>query len=234
MGWLDQSTNNIILDAVLTDQGRQLLASQGRFVITKFSLADDGVDYGIVTQYGRTVGKEKIEKNTPIFEALTNPTLAIRNSLVSISTVSNVVTYLPTFTISPTGTVTLNFASTASQLITVELSIEDGFSCPPELIDDDFYVTVDNRFLRASTKTVTAPVSVSSTNIATYIFPADQTSSTNPLSRISLNLTPQSVPAATQAAYKVAGTTHLTTYVSIVGRNSGQRVDVKVNITTVQ
>ena len=234
MGWLDQSTNNIILDAVLTDQGRQLLASQGRFVITKFSLADDGVDYGIVTQYGRTVGKEKIEKNTPIFEALTNPTLAIRNSLVSISTVSNVVTYLPTFAISPTGTVTLNFASTASQLLTVELSIEDGFSCPPELIDDDFYVTVDNRFLRATTKTVTAPVSVSSTNIATYIFPADQTSSTNPLSRISLNLTPQSVPAATQTAYKVAGTTHLTTYVSIVGRNSGQRVDVKVNITTVQ
>jgi len=234
MGWLDQSTNNIILDAVLTDQGRQLLASQGRFVITKFSLADDGVDYGIVTQYGRTVGKEKIEKNTPIFEALTNPTLAIRNSLVSISTVSNVVTYLPTFTISPTGTVTLNFASTASQILSVELGIEDGFSCPPELIDDDFYVTVDNRFVRASTKTVTAPVSVSSTNIATYIFPADQTSSTNPLSRISLSLTPQSVPAATQTAYKVAGTTYLTTYVSIVGRNSGQRVDVKVNITTVQ
>lgn len=234
MGWLDQSTNNIILDAVLTDQGRQLLASQGRFVITKFTLSDDGVDYGIVTQYGRTVGKEKIEKNTPVFEALTNPSLAIRNSLVSISTVSNVVTYVPTFAISPTGTVSLNFASTASQLATVELKIEDGFSCPPELIDDDFYVTVDNRFLRASTKTVSSPVSVSSTNIATYIFPADQTSSTNPLSRISLNFTPQTVPAATQAAYKVVGTSYVTTYATVIGRNSGQRVDIKVNITTVQ
>jgi hypothetical protein len=234
MGWLDQSTNNIILDAVLTDQGRQLLASQGRFVITKFTLSDDGVDYDIVKQYGRTVGKEKIEKNTPVFEALTNPTLAIRNSLVSISTVSNVVTYIPTFSVSPTGAVSLNFANTTSQLVTVELSIESGFSCPPELIDDDFYVTVDNRFLRASTKTVTAPVSVSAANIATYIFPADQTSATNPLSRISLNLTPQTVPAATQAAYKVPGASYVTTYAAIIGRNSGQRVDVKVNITTVQ
>lgn len=234
MGFLDQSTNNIILDAVLTDAGRRLLASQGRFVITKFALADDEVDYGIVEQYGRTVGKEKIEKNTPVFEALTNPTLAIRNSLVSVSTVSNTVTYLPTMEISPVGTVSLNFSSKSAQTISVQLTIEEGFSCPPELIDDDFFVYLDNRFLRAYSNNVTVPTSISAASIATYIFPASSTAATNPLSQLSFSLVPQSVPAATQTAYKVPGTSYVTTYVSLIGRNSGQRADIQVNITTTQ
>lgn len=232
MGFLNQATNNIILDAVLTDAGRRLLASQGRFVITKFALADDGIDYGIVQQYGRTVGKEKIEKNTPVFEAITNPTVALRHSLLSISTVSNTITYLPALSLSPTGIVQLDFASKTAKTISVELSIEDGFSCPPELIDDDFFVNVDNRFLRASSNTVTTPVSISTTSVASYTFPADSTASTNPLSRLTFSLTPQSVPAATQTAYKVPGTTYVSTYVSVIGRNSGQRSDFQVNITT--
>ena len=64
MGFLDHSTNNIIIDAVLTDQGRKLLAeNQGAFKISFFSLADDEVDYTTIRKFGRTVGKEKISKN---------------------------------------------------------------------------------------------------------------------------------------------------------------------------
>lgn len=232
MGFLDGSTNNVILDAVLTDAGRRLLASQGRFVITKFAFGDDEIDYSVIQQYGRTVGKEKIEKNTPVFEALTNPSIAIRSNLVSVSTVSNIITYLPTLSISPVGTLSLNFASKASQIVSVELTISEGFSAAPELIDDDWTVTVDNRFLRASTASVTTPTSISSTNIASYTFPADATSSTNPLSRLTFTLTPQSVPTATQLAYKIPGTTYVTTFVSVTGRNSGQRADIQVNVTT--
>ena len=41
MGFLDHSTNNIIIDAVLTDHGRKLLAeNQGAFQIAFFSLSD--------------------------------------------------------------------------------------------------------------------------------------------------------------------------------------------------
>ena len=72
MGFLDHSTNNIIVDAVLTDTGRQALSrNDGSFSIFKFALADDEIDYAVIQQYGRTVGKEKIEKNTPVLEALT-------------------------------------------------------------------------------------------------------------------------------------------------------------------
>ena len=68
MGYLDNSTNNVILDAVLTDYGRQQLASANNaFSITYYALGDDEVDYRLIKKYGRAVGKEKIEKNTPIF-----------------------------------------------------------------------------------------------------------------------------------------------------------------------
>ena len=70
MGYLDHSTNNIIVDAVLTDIGREFLArNDGSFSIVKFALGDDEVDYTMIQKFGRTVGKEKIEKNTPVFEA---------------------------------------------------------------------------------------------------------------------------------------------------------------------
>jgi hypothetical protein len=82
MGWLDNSTNNIILDAVLTDYGRQKLAaangsnSANGFSIFSFALGDDEVNYNLVKKYGRTIGREKIEKNTPVFEAFTNQNLS--------------------------------------------------------------------------------------------------------------------------------------------------------------
>src|SRR5574343_1764818 len=86
MGFLDNSTNNIILDAVLTDVGRQFLArNDGSFSLHKYAFGDDEVNYGIISKYGRTVGKEKIEKNTPIFEALTNQSHAQKYRLISVS-----------------------------------------------------------------------------------------------------------------------------------------------------
>jgi len=69
MGYLDHSTNNIIIDAVLTDYGRQKLAGTGNLGITQYAFADNEIDYTIIRKYGTVIGKEKIEKNTPIMEA---------------------------------------------------------------------------------------------------------------------------------------------------------------------
>ena len=84
MGFLDHSTNNITLDAVLTREGRRQLAL-GTLDVDGFALSDDEVDYSIITQYGRTVGKEKIEKNTPVFEALTNGSNALKHKLLTVT-----------------------------------------------------------------------------------------------------------------------------------------------------
>lgn len=96
MGFLDHSTNNIIVDAVLTKKGREYLAkNNGEFNIQTFSLGDDEVDYSIIKQYGRTVGKEKIEKNTPVLEATTESMSPIKYSLI---TVSEPIIFFPTIT----------------------------------------------------------------------------------------------------------------------------------------
>ena len=47
MAFLDNS-GDIILDAVLTDEGRRRLAmGDGSFRITKFALGDDEIDYSL-------------------------------------------------------------------------------------------------------------------------------------------------------------------------------------------
>lgn len=123
MGFLDHSTNNIIVDAVLTDKGREKLA-QGNKVsdfIEYYGFADDEIDYTLIKKYGTIVGKEKIEKNTPIFEASTDSETAVRYLL---STTSNPLVAQPTLdlvstqgTIRPTKGSNLNISMTDTEQI---------------------------------------------------------------------------------------------------------------------
>tara|TARA_B100000700_G_scaffold331032_1_gene460884 strand:+ start:1181 stop:1840 length:660 start_codon:yes stop_codon:yes gene_type:complete len=85
MGFLNHSTNNIVIDAVLTNKGREAIANN-EFAVAKFALSDDEVDYTIIKKYGRVVGKEKIEKNTPIFEATTSAKVGLKYFLTDDTT----------------------------------------------------------------------------------------------------------------------------------------------------
>ena len=87
MGFLDHSTNNIIVDAVLTDKGRQMLArNDGSFQITRFSFGDDEVDYGLwninhplgSSYYGILI------ENMPLVEALPDETQSLKYKLVTL------------------------------------------------------------------------------------------------------------------------------------------------------
>ena len=96
MGFLNHSTNNIIIDAVLTERGRELLArNDGSFNIDSFVFGDDEVDYSIIKKYGLTIGKEKIEKNTPVFEANPNENIAIKHPLISFPNPLTRLTQIP-------------------------------------------------------------------------------------------------------------------------------------------
>ena len=97
MGFLNHTTNNIIIDAVLTERGRELLArNDGSFNISSFVFGDDEVDYSIIKKYGITIGKEKIEKNTPVFEANPNENIAIKHPLISFPNPLTRLTQIPT------------------------------------------------------------------------------------------------------------------------------------------
>ena len=149
MGFLDNSTNNIILDAVLTDYGRQALAkNDGSFKISKFALGDDEIDYGIITKYGRTVGREKIEKNTPIFEAFTNQGLSLKYKLISLP---KPLLYMPNVTLTTPTVVELSTTNsdgkTATLPITITQNAPAGESIDPDLMETNYDVYLPDLFL---------------------------------------------------------------------------------------
>ena len=94
MAFLDNS-GNIILDAVLTDLGRRLIArGDGSFKITHFSLGDDEVDYSL---YDTTLSTELAGgtiRQLPVLEASTANTAALKHKLVSYA--RNDLLFLPT------------------------------------------------------------------------------------------------------------------------------------------
>jgi hypothetical protein len=156
MGFLDHSSSNIIVDAVLTDTGRQFLArNDGSFSIIKFAFADDEIDYTIIEKFGRVIGKEKIEKNTPIFEAQTNAGLALKYKNVSVSN--------PNLVRMPNISLTAGSSSTTSNLISMKLNSVDSTkfvtftqqitgepTIDVDLRDQEFMVKIPNMFLQVA------------------------------------------------------------------------------------
>jgi hypothetical protein len=101
MAFLD-NTGDIILDAVLTDEGRKRLAAgDGSFRIVKFALGDDEIDYSLYRNSNNPAGRHASGSayydlnilQTPILEAFTNNTSLMNSKLLSYA--RNDLLYLP-------------------------------------------------------------------------------------------------------------------------------------------
>jgi len=163
MGFLDHTTNSIIIDAVLTERGRELLArNDGSFQINAFAFGDDEVDYSNIIKYGLAMGKEKIEKNTPIFEAQTNENHAIKYNNITLSSSNVRILYIPLLNVyrmnvinndySNPATLELNVNSTSTNIKTINvlstLPKESGeTSIDTNLIDTNFEVRFNSLLL---------------------------------------------------------------------------------------
>jgi hypothetical protein len=234
MGFLDNTTNNVILDAVLTDTGRRFLArNDGSFSVHKFALSDDEVNYSIIEKYGRTVGKEKIEKNTPIFEALTNQQHAQKFKLVSVSNPN--LLRLPSFSLSgdtnvdgQSNIVTLGRNQQKFSTVTVEQTIQNESTIDVELRDQTFIVECSNMFLQLLRQT---PENIDGQQVATYIL--TRSPNENSFGGSSLQFT-LSVKSISDAVFTVYGTTtnksRIKTYVKVTGMQSGAVKDIAVVI----
>ena len=235
MGFLDHSTNNIIIDAVLTDTGRAFLArNDGSFSIVKFALGDDEIDYSIIEKFGRTVGKEKIEKNTPIFEAQTNGNLALKNKLVSVSN-PNLIRF-PRFTLTGTG---LNTAGTslsmarsgngASRTLTLMQDIQNETSIDVELRDQAFILEIPNQFVQLRGL---SPDSVDGNSVATYIVTRDPNVTSIGGSKLTIEIETKSI---TDAQYLVYGNatdkSTISAVMSVTGLQSGATREFEITIT---
>lgn len=83
MAFLDNS-GDIILDAVLTDEGRRRLAmGDGSFRITKFGLGDDEIDYSLYVPATSSGYEDTRILQLPVFEAFTNNTTSLKSRLVT-------------------------------------------------------------------------------------------------------------------------------------------------------
>lgn len=88
MAYIDHDDNTVVLDAVLTKKGRELLSRGQRFFnITKFAVSDDEVDYDLwnpdhedgTAYYGAAI------ENMPVLEANPNGILGLKHKLVSLN-----------------------------------------------------------------------------------------------------------------------------------------------------
>lgn len=237
MGFLDNSNANIIVDAVLTDLGRQLLAANNNsFSIRRFSLSDDEIDYSTIKKFGISVGKEKIEKNTPVFEAQTNSGLALKYGCVSINAVA--LSKYPIIQLTQTSgavisansegvynvNLSLSTSSSTSTAVQVTQQLADvNASIVGSLLEDLFYVKVNRRFLAVS-----SGIAESQPNGTDVYEVASVISSTAAIANFTLTPTLTS----TSSDFSTYGDgTQILTPVRVVGWRTGITTDLLVKIT---
>jgi hypothetical protein len=232
MGFLDHSTNNIIVDAVLTKKGREFLAeNNGDFNITHFSLGDDEVDYTIIKQYGRTVGKEKIEKNTPVLEAVTSSTDALKYRLISLA--ENVV-YYPTIT-SVSSNITSNLLNlrtatntsavanyNTNEEVKFKISTSGNRRTASSFSGNVYRIEVDSNLL-SITSAATAESTDTFDKRTTYIITSDSLGVNNESEVVFTLAVKSGISTSTTefSKYKVSGSTFARTFVKITSNQTG-------------
>tara|TARA_B100000035_G_scaffold150251_1_gene128060 strand:- start:1930 stop:2877 length:948 start_codon:yes stop_codon:yes gene_type:complete len=79
------NSGDIILDVVLTDEGRRRLAlGDGSFRISQFALGDDEINYALFETGSTTALQDLSILQTPILEAFTNNTSMMKSKLLSL------------------------------------------------------------------------------------------------------------------------------------------------------
>ncbi len=154
MAFLDNS-GDIILDVVLTDHGRKVMAKgDGSFQITKFAVCDEEIDYSLFNS-SHASGSAYYDLEilqTPVLEAFTNNGSAMKTKLASFEDLN--LLYLPV------------------------LKINENFGSPRHS-DGSFYVAVDRETEGTGDTSVNASVGVNSSggNVSGILFGASFESS---------------------------------------------------------
>ena len=209
----------VTVDAILTTKGRELLArNDGSFQITQFALADDEIDYTLYNPLhpsGSAFYGEAIE-NTPVLEAFPNESQIMRYKLVTL----------------PRGTSKLPVINIGYNSI----SLRQGASLTitPQTLN---YLGSTSTFeANGYTATIADSRLVSS-------FSGTGITLTTPIS--GLNTTTGAVLSVTQigTSFTLTGTTintlfgsslsSLATTITVIGRDSGARITIPLNIQKV-
>ena len=209
MGYLDNSS--IIVDAILTKKGRELLSRQdGSFRITQFALADDEIDYTLYNEnhpdgsafYGQAI------ENLPLIEAIPNENNTMISKLTTL----------------PRGTTKIPVLSLQSNNITVGRSA--NFTITPNTLNFDttiesgyIFTIADRRLIQAGQ---TTEANVSAANPSSIPFTGTALSQT---------FTGQSFTGTALAGTTLFGSNEaLATSITIVGLDTGARSTVTLTV----
>ena len=208
MAYLDNKS--IVVDAVLTKKGRELLAKNGSLKITSFALADDEMDYGL---YNSAAADDPLKEialiNTPIFEPNTDETQVMKFKLV---TLEEGTTFIPTVSIAQ-DSISVASTYTGRHVITPSTN-------PPNYnVNGGYTAILGNTKVGILTVTIEAPASSTVGTITSF---AGDTSAESSQAVVGLEFS--FTPSA-----RLTKTT--TTTLTIVGNESGGGVSIPVTVT---
>jgi hypothetical protein len=220
MGYL--SNTSVIVDAILTDKGRQLLAqNDGSFQITQFSLSDDEVNYTLYNPNhpsGSAFYGEAIE-NMPIIQAFPESQEIMKYKLI---TLPRGTAKLPTLSI---GYNTIILKQGASLSITPQTLNYLGATSTFE--QSGYVATIGD----VRTTSAFNGVGINTTQATALNATGVTTVGTNVSKTVigtTINIT------ATTVNTLFGSNTTLYTTLTVIGRDSGARLFVPVQITQVQ
>jgi hypothetical protein len=210
----------VTVDAILTDKGRELLArNDGSFQITQFSLADDEIDYTLYNPSqpsGSAFYGEAIEA-MPIIQAFPNDTQIMRYKLVTL----------------PRGTSRLPVISLGYSTITLKQGA--SLTITPQTLN---YLGAASSFETNGYVATVADVRLVSafqgTGITTTtVGQPDLNTTTGAVLSTSAIGTSFTLTATTVNTLFGTSLTTLSTTITVLGRDSGARITIPLNISKV-
>ena len=212
------NNTTVTVDAILTTKGRELLArNDGSFQITQFSLGDDEIDYTLYNPAhpsGSAFYGEAIEA-MPMMEAFPNETQIMRYKLVTL----------------PRGTSKLPVISLGYNII----SLRQGatLTITPQTLN---YLGATSTFEANGYTATIADIRLLSTFNGVGI-QSDNTTTNNSTTSTQLSKsiigTSFTLTGTTIKTLFGASLSQLSTTITVVGRDSGARVTIPVNIIKV-
>jgi hypothetical protein len=153
MAFLDNS-GDIILDVVLTDEGRKRLAQgDGSFKIDKYAFGDDEINYALYNTSAAS-GQEDLQiLQTPILESFTNNMSSMKSTLINLSRNDHL--YLPVLKLNNVAaSQNYQFSSPAMFMVAVDLNTQDNSATqatPTSVALDPSTVLHRDGFLKGAT-----------------------------------------------------------------------------------
>ena len=216
MGYLNNTS--VVVDAILTDKGRQLLAqNNGSFQITQFSLSDDEVDYTLYNPNhpsGSAFYGEAIE-NMPIIQAFPESNEIMKYKLITL----------------PRGTAKLPVISVG--YTTIVLKQGSSISITPQTLN---YLGATSTFEQSGYVATIGDVRTTSAFNGVGINTAQATNLNTSTATVGTNVSKTVIGTSINITATTVNTlfgsnTILYTTLTVIGRDSGARIFIPVQIT---